>query len=275
MAFASARHLIRQNRSNPIFRGLAGFCEKYLRAYYNQDYWQFSQNGEERVIQVASQYFKDTFIALDIGANKGEWTLLLIDRRPDARVLCFEIVPQTAEKLSSTFASFPAIDVFEHGLSNQSANIEVFWNRTASNTSSISPRPEHDQFKDAAIEIVPCRVERGDDVILNLNLQRIDLMKVDVEGHEVEVIKGFSNTLMDEKLRPSIIQFEYGATYLPGRHNLYEVYELLTPHGYTIGRIYPKGVEFKPYEFADDHFRMGNYIAVAANSKLESVFRWF
>ena len=100
-------------------------------------------------------------------------------------------------------------------------------------------------------------------------------MKVDVEGHEVDVLEGFRKTLADQMMRPSIIQFEYGATYLPQNHNLCEIYALLEPLGYAIGRVYPYGVRFKSYDYADDHFRMGNYVAVQADSELEVLLRKF
>jgi hypothetical protein len=50
---------------------------------------------------------------------------------------------------------------------------------------------------------------------------------------------------------------------------LREAYQLLEPFGYTIGRLYPDGVDFKPYEYQDDHFRMGNYVAIAAGDPLK------
>jgi hypothetical protein len=100
-------------------------------------------------------------------------------------------------------------------------------------------------------------------------------MKIDVEGHEVEVVRGFSDTLKNEKLRPAIIQFEYGDTYIPARHSLCEMYELLEPNGYSIGRLYYNGVDFKRYEFADDHYRMGNYIAVKSDPDLVKLLQYF
>jgi hypothetical protein len=47
-----------------------------------------------------------------------------------------------------------------------------------------------------------------------------------------------------------------------------EAYDLLRSSGYTIGRLYPEGVDFKPYSIWDDHFRMGNYIAAQMDDPL-------
>ena len=99
-------------------------------------------------------------------------------------------------------------------------------------------------------------------------LSRVDLLKIDVEGHEIEVLSGFRDTLASPERRPRVIQFEYGHTWLPARHTLMEAYDLLRRSGYIVGRLYPDGVDFKPYSLADDHFRMGNYIAAQAQDFL-------
>jgi hypothetical protein len=58
------------------------------------------------------------------------------------------------------------------------------------------------------------------------------------------------------------MQIEYGDTYIPSGSTLKALYELVEPHGYSIGRLYPNYVDFKSYEYRDDNFRMGNLIAV-------------
>jgi hypothetical protein len=45
-------------------------------------------------------------------------------------------------------------------------------------------------------------------------------------------------------------------------------YDLQHSSGYVTGRLYPDGVDFKPYSMWDDHFRMGNYVAARAQDPL-------
>ena len=59
-----------------------------------------------------------------------------------------------------------------------------------------------------------------------------------------------------------MIQFEYGDTWLPAASTLEAAHAFLTSCGYKVGRLYPNHVAFKTYSYADDHFRMGNIIAV-------------
>jgi len=107
--------------------------------------------------------------------------------------------------------------------------------------------------------VIDCQVKTGEKYCRENNIEDIELLKIDTEGHEVPILEGFRNILHKIKT----IQFEYGSTWILQKHFLWEAYELLEPAGFQIGRLYPNGVLFKSYERKkDEHFRMGNYVAV-------------
>jgi FkbM family methyltransferase len=224
-------------------------------------------NGELYLLKIFSLYHTTPVFFLDIGANKGEWTDALLDNFQEARGLCFEIIPYISDKLSMHYAENPAIKVYSLGLSSKSGYVDIQWNKTFDTTSAISPRLSHQLFSSAEFQPIKCRVEIGDGILNNIDFKKIDIMKVDVEGHEVDVLIRLNSTLRSVR-RPHIIQFEYGSTYIPSKHNLQEIYDILSPCGYIIGRLFPDGVKFKDYEYTDDHFRMGNCVAIESNSVL-------
>ena len=248
---------------------IARQCEKFLHGYYNQGFYDLDENGEARVIDmVAGARPDEPLFVLDVGANRGEWAKAVLARKPDANVYCFEIVPATAAVLRDALARHPTARVCDYGLSSAARDVEVFWNQTSDDTSSIVPQQADPRHVGSAGTMVTCRVDTGDSVAARLAIPRIDLLKIDVEGHEIEVLGGFRDTLESSERRPRVIQFEYGTTWLPARHTLQEAHGLLEPFGYVVGRLYPDGVDFKPYAFVDDHFRMGNYIAAGAQDPL-------
>jgi FkbM family methyltransferase len=254
-----------------LIRRIARQCEKFLFGFYNESFFEFDRNGEGALVAaVVAERSSAPLLAFDVGANRGEWTQELLSRKPDATAYCFELVPSLASELRQQFAALPNVHVCEHGLSSTSRQVDVFWNKTMETTSALDPaRHEGDFFSGSEIVRVDGEVKTGDAVIAALSLPRIDLLKMDVEGHEMEVLYGFRATLESAVLRPQVIQFEYADTWLPARHTLREAYMLLEPFGYAIGRLYPDGVDFKRYEFKDDHFRTGNYVAIAADHPLK------
>lgn len=68
-------------------------------------------------------------------------------------------------------------------------------------------------------------VKKGIDYVNENNIDHIDLLKIDTEGHELDVLKGFEDFLQNV----SIIQFEYGGTYIDSGTKLIDVINHLKP----------------------------------------------
>jgi hypothetical protein len=152
----------------------------------------------------------------------------------------------------------PNVHAHGFGLSDSVGQIIVHVDRNHETTSSVSPRLYSKYFTRDS-ERVACEVTTAD--CLAEQIGKPHLIKIDVEGHEVSVLRG-AEQLLSSPNGPAILQLEYGETYLPSGSTLQNIYELLQPHGYALGRLYPNHVDFRPYAYADDNFRMGNFIAV-------------
>src|SRR5262249_51897117 len=122
------------------------------------------------------------------------------------------------------------------------------------------PLLEGRYYQGADLTIVSCAVQTGDEYLRENQVALVGFLKIDTEGHEIPVLKGFAELLAGSRA-PRVIQFEYGTTWLAGRHRLSDAYSILERNNYSIGRLYPAGVAFKRYEASDESFRMGNYIA--------------
>lgn len=72
-------------------------------------------------------------------------------------------------------------------------------------------------------------IKKAKDYIVEKNIQHIDFIKIDTEGFELSVLKGFEDCLTNVK----IIQFEYGGTYLDNNIKLVEVKNYLEYFGFT------------------------------------------
>lgn len=91
-------------------------------------------------------------------------------------------------------------------------------------------------------------------------IPHIDFMKVDVEGHELAVMRGAADMLKKQAI--DYVQFEYGGCWIDSRMLFLDMYDFLTSFGYIIGKIMPKGIEFyDKYDQRLDTFQMANFLA--------------
>jgi FkbM family methyltransferase len=247
------QRVIAENRRSAPLRLIAKCSEKYLHAWYNEARWDFGSNGESFVLSRFNKWSHGRKVVIwDIGAHYGEWSEAAHRMAPNATIHSFEIIPDMAVRL--TDSDWRSAHPF--GLSDAEGVVDVHWNKWHDTENSINPRSEAPTFQGASVAVIQCPVKTGDQLVSELGAP--DFVKIDVEGHEAYVLRGFRDALQSESA-PQLIQFEYGATYVPSGSTLREIYALLP--NYSIGRLYPDHVDFKPYSYSDEHLRMGNMIA--------------
>uniref|UniRef100_A0A6C0AZX4 Methyltransferase FkbM domain-containing protein n=1 Tax=viral metagenome TaxID=1070528 RepID=A0A6C0AZX4_9ZZZZ len=102
---------------------------------------------------------------------------------------------------------------------------------------------------------ISLNLQRADEYILKNNIDVIDFIKIDTEGYELNVLKGFGKYLN----KVNIIQFEYGGTFLDNNTKLIDIINLLKQYGFsTFYYLYNNGLcELNEYY---DHYRYCNIV---------------
>lgn len=227
--------------------------------YYNP-MKEFEEAGEAQLMDRLMKFKFSTIF--DVGANIGEWTKMVHDgRQPWAFIHCFEPMPRVYRKLLANVLK-DQIMPNPFGLSDKIEMLDMLFDDT--NDRLTTPCLELAREKPS---IVPLLMVDGDSYCQSRNVEHIDFLKIDTEGHEFKVLKGFHHMLQSESI--DIIQFEYGYANVLTKDLLIDFYRLLIPLGYTIGKLSPNGVDFKTYGLLDEDFKGPNYVAV--RSKLTDV----
>lgn len=151
------------------------------------------ENIEMRMIR---KFLNKNSVILDIGANIGWYSLNLSRYIPNGRIIAFEPIPHTFGYLKKNIKLNGAENIQAHnyGLSDKAEISHFYHNPKFAAAASL----KNLHIDNKAVR-VKCRVRRMDDFIFNLT-QRIDLIKCDVEGAELYVMKGALETL--KKTRP-------------------------------------------------------------------------
>lgn len=135
----------------------------------------------------------DSPVVLDIGANIGNHSLAFATQA--AVVHAFEPLPDVVAVLEHNVRQngLENIHVHPYALSDENSEAELFKNRSGNVGGSSFDRGAGD------VEAVRVPKRVGDEVVGELGLDRIDLIKMDVEAHEAYVLKGLTSTLRDQR----------------------------------------------------------------------------
>jgi FkbM family methyltransferase len=236
-------------------------AESLHRASYNAGY-DFETNGEMRALNVATQR-PGELVLFDVGAHTGGWSKAALSRAPGARIFAFEPAAGTYAKLAANIGNIPQISAFPFGLSDQTLTRELLVSPgTAQKTSIEVASAARLNVNVADYQHQSAQFMRGEEFCARHGIDHIDFLKVDTEGHDIKVLHGLADMLLEQRI--DVIQFEYNRLNIFARALLYDFYELLE-NGYAIGRIYPNNVAFKPYQPHDETFIDGNFICVRRN----------
>lgn len=247
------KRIFKKNTHNLFFKALAGFGRALNRLYENRNHDIYS-NGEFMVLQKISKL--NPSIIIDGGANIGKYSLLVNKLIPRAKIYAFEPVENTFEKLKENTKHIDKIIPIKKGLykNNGSAEINLFTSNTHSSIFDIQGR-NYGAIDKQTIELI-----KGDDFLKEHQIKEVDFLKVDIEGAEYDAITGFQEFF--DKGAIKIIQFEYGKINITTKKLLLDFHNYFESKGYILGKIFPKTVEFRKYEYKHEDFLGPNFIAV-------------
>lgn len=143
-------------------------------------------------------------VFVDVGANIGWFTALATSIvGPTGRVLAFEPSPYAYHLLSASVAHCASnVKAINIGLSDREGELRLF-----------VPPEEYGNHDPSVVEYcegmtpITVPVRRLDDVLAELEVPRIDLLKVDVEAHEPEVFAGCDSLLRSGAVRTIFCEF--------------------------------------------------------------------
>lgn len=237
-------------------RKLYTFSNLYIDRFRNYSY-DFSENGEQRVIDAFSRACGSGVTFFDVGANVGEWTRYFVTKIPEGRGHLFELTPRTYQRLKENHGKNPALSINNFALSDKNGPVSFINYGEGDGGNTMLTGADYHR-KDHSIETA--QAETGDSYCDRKEINRIHFLKIDTEGVEYSVLKGLEKMIAAQKV--DVIQFEYGYTHGDAGTLMRDFFTFFEKHGYCVGRLTKKGVVFKSFEYSDNDFKSGpNYVA--------------
>ncbi|MBE9554564.1 MAG: FkbM family methyltransferase [Proteobacteria bacterium] len=202
----------------------------------SQIFWQGVQEGDRGKLALMLRELGPDNVLFDIGANVGAFTLAAASRLPGGEVHAFEPWPTHLERLSANIRlnGFANIRVNPFALGKE-AHTAILHIIDPVNTGMATLYPGENGPNSPSIKQSQISCQVLDDYVREQDLTRIDMMKIDVEGAELNVLEGGSETLAC--FRPKLLM-ELNPSHLARAGASVEcLFELLRRYGYSIARI--------------------------------------
>jgi FkbM family methyltransferase len=170
-------------------------------------------------------------VAVDVGAHQGETALRLLGAFAGVQVHAFEPMPESFRHLEA------AVD----GQGVRCVNAAV-GEASGVLTMAEGVSSQHSGVHGAGPRIeVP--VTTLDAYAAEAGLETVDLLKVDVEGHEAEVLRGAMGLLSGGRVEHVLCECEFVRRGDEPHGDFHEIFALLAPLGYRVVAFYANGVD--------------------------------
>lgn len=248
-------------------RILLGVINRLHDKLSNSNNADISSNGELRFIReylssLTNQQEPYTFF--DIGANKGEYTSLLIQLMKNKSstyvVHMFEPVEASYQNILKNIQDQEHIILNKIGASDNAGTLDIYYNKVGSPLASLYQR-DIEEYNITLNQHEKINLIRLDNYIQEKNVKHIHLLKIDVEGHEIAAFNGLGDFLTSSFI--DVIQFEYGGANIDSRTYLKDFFKLFESKGFKLFKIQKNSLEPTSYRAVLENFKHSNFIAIS------------
>ena len=217
-------------------------------------------SGERRFMEKCLSSV-ETATVVDVGANVGDYSSMVLQSKRNARVYAFEPHPETFRRLGDRLSSNSNFVATNAACGSGPGKLMLYDHVGGSGTGHASLLPgvieriHGDKSNQHEVDVTTLDRFAADNAI-----SRIDLLKIDTEGTELEVLKGANQLLREGRIRA--IQFEFNEMNIVSKVFLKDFYELIP--NYRFYRLLRQGLgPLDPYSsLACEIFAFQNIVAL-------------
>ena len=187
----------------------------------------------------------------------------------DYSIYCFEPSKYTFEQLSHTHNNNAKVTLNNFGLANNEQEATLYSNADGSGLASLTKR-RLDHFKIDFNQTEQIKLTTLDTYCKSHNIKHIHLLKLDVEGHELDVLDGGKEMFSGRHI--DMVTFEFGGCNIDTRTFFQDFWYFFTENNMSIYRIMPNATLYHIAAYQEIHEQFGttNYIAVTKQCDIEA-----
>lgn len=178
-------------------------------------------------------------IIFDLGANQGGITKEYKKIFQDARIYCFEPFPEMFKKLSDNVIGYDDVHVYNKAISYKTEKRTFYINENV-DTNSLLESQHTGMRSDAQVKnrsIIEVEAISLDEFCKDNKISKIDILKMDIQGGELDALRGAEQLLKDKKIRLIYTEIYFVAQYI-NQPLFQDIMLFLYQKGYQLQDIY-------------------------------------
>jgi len=133
-------------------------------------------------------------VIFDIGGNVGMTSIYYSSIFPNARIYTFEPVKRNYEILKLNTENIKNIQSFNFGLGSENQEMKIFSANDETNNGGFSIYSENTDVNQTSYENI--KIKNAGEVIKELGINNIDLIKIDTEGAEYDILRSMNPKIL-------------------------------------------------------------------------------
>ena len=223
-----------------------------------------SNSGEKAIFNILREKFEPPYCIFDVGSNKGQFLQLALDNMKidNFSVHCFEPGRETFKMLAENSKGNEKIKLNNIGIGKEKGEAILHFDSAGSGLASLTRR-RLDHFNIYFEKSEKVEINTIDNYCMENAINHIHLLKLDIEGHELDALAGARNMFDTKSI--DIVTFEFGGCNIDTRTFFQDFWYYFNEINMSIYRITPSGYLYplQSYKEIYEQFRTINFIAIS------------
>lgn len=223
----------------------------------------FYSDGEFAAFDLVKKNCLPPYCVFDVGANKGQFLgyALVRLRCTEYRIHCFEPGREPFNMLAEMASTNDRVTLNNLGLSSESREAILHYNEKGAEGASLTKR-NLDHYGIHFDHSESVQLTTLDEYCLANNVGHINLLKLDIEGHELDALTGARSMIVGSNI--DYILFEFGGCNIDTRRFFRDYWHFFATTPMDLFRVTPTGYLSKISKYHEEHeqFLYSNFIAI-------------
>lgn len=173
-------------------------------------------------------------VIFDVGANIGQTVAAIKQELPRSTVHSFEPSPSTFRKLSVNTAQFEGVVLNNAGLGSEVGVMTLNQNSKSTMSSLLDFGPASWGARSNQFSV---NIDTLDHYVEEKKIAKIDYLKIDTQGFDLEVLKGGKSLLKSGRIRLVLTEIIFSKMYI-GLPKITEVFDLMASCNFSLVSFY-------------------------------------